>query len=115
MLKCFSLLLLLLNACSTSAPEPDHYSDRPNSPNYLPPISSVIETKDKDMSRCTDLGVVKGEAKYGGSMGGGQGLRLAQDQAMAKAKELGATHLIWGKLDTTFWGANVDGHVYHCD
>ena len=91
--------LLGLSACATSV---------------SPEAQKVIETSDeKIVQGCTHLGEVRGTSNVGGLLFT-TGKENAMNEAIEKAAQRGATHILWKRARGLPLGGSAEGVAYRC-
>jgi hypothetical protein len=76
----------------------------------------IVEITDEaDMQGCKKLGIVTGKTHWAGFTGQELSLDIAKKRALNRARDKGATRIIWTKTKTGFFGASVSGNAYACD
>lgn len=76
--------------------------------------AQIIEADERGTENCKFLGTVEGSSNYGGLAAQEVGLKRAKNEALEKAYELGATHIVWGNTSKGYWGGNAAGRAYRC-
>ncbi|GGF52862.1 hypothetical protein GCM10011332_02640 [Terasakiella brassicae] len=93
-------VLMSLNACETST-------------NIKPIDYGVVVAAQKDVEECTLLGDVHGVSSLYGLFVE-QGTTNARNQALNKAGEMGATHIVWGQFVGGHGSTSAHGMAYLC-
>jgi len=79
-----------------------------------PKAKTIIEIDPNMTTDCTFLQSVHGHSAWGDTCIFTFGLTNAKNQALNRAAELGATHIVWTNLRSGLGGANVSGRAYRC-
>lgn len=76
---------------------------------------NIVEIADKaEVQGCRSIGIVDGKSHWGGFTGQDLSLEIAKSRALNLARDKGATHVLWLKLNKGFFGASVSGKIYYC-
>jgi hypothetical protein len=78
-----------------------------------PKAQSIKEADERMIANCEFLGTISSSSGWGGVAREG-GLQNAKNDALNKAAEKGATHLIWTNVDESWWSPRVAGRAYLC-
>ena len=84
----------------------------------MPPSKKVynIQVADEVMVfDCKYLGVAKGNSNHGGWIHGEVGLENSQNQALEKAVDMGATHVIWKNSKKYKFSKRAKAKAYSCE
>ncbi len=72
----------------------------------------IIDATDADVAHCTFLKDVDGRSVFGERLKG-PAVEKAKEDARGEAAKLGATHIVWGKPNSTDV-TTITGKAYHC-
>lgn len=79
-----------------------------------PPAATVAEADARMVANCRFLGSVRGSFGWGNVLFNGNA--RAMRDALKKARDLGATHIVWDQVSTDAAGFNhASGKTYFCD
>lgn len=84
-----------------------------NSTQTTTKASTVTVTDDSQVTECAFLRSIT-ETQYSGILFAGAGLKAAQDEVLATAASIGATHLVWGALNAGGVIQAATGSAYRC-
>ncbi len=103
---CAAACALLLAACATESPP------RANSPQ-----EAVKTAREADVARCAALPdlVVSAAQPAQTGMVVAQSIDGARRALLARARDAGATHVVWGQELVGFGGTVVTARAYRCD
>lgn len=74
---------------------------------------SVRVVDQNSVAKCTFLSSIT-ESRYSGMLFAGSGLRKAQEKVLASAARMGATHVVWGSLNSGGAIQTATGSAYRC-
>ncbi|MBF0170049.1 MAG: hypothetical protein HQK87_02995 [Nitrospinae bacterium] len=73
----------------------------------------VIESDSQMVEKCKFLGTVEGSSGWGNAAGN-LGVENSKNEAYKKARDLGATNIVWQQQHRGFTSAII-GNAYRCD